>query len=46
MTAPLPPASERFICVKCAGVSGLHYLTCPTLRLPADVPLYDAEATR
>jgi hypothetical protein len=35
---------ERFVCPKCAGVHGLHYLTCPTLRLPQDVPLYEPDA--
>lgn len=46
MTAPAgAPAliGERWVCVKCAGLCGAHYLTCPLLRLPADVPLYEQE---
>jgi hypothetical protein len=35
-----PHSSERWVCRKCAGVSGAHYLTCPALRLPPDVPPY------
>ena len=30
-----PLKSEPWICVKCTGVRGAHYLTCPVLRLPA-----------
>jgi hypothetical protein len=43
MSAGQPLISERFVCPKCAGVHGVHFLTCPTLRLPQDVPLYGKE---
>lgn len=31
--ADMPPLSEPWICLKCTGVRGTHYLTCPTLLL-------------
>lgn len=36
MTAPTPHSSEAWVCVRCTGVNGLHYLTCPTLQLRED----------
>lgn len=38
-----PHVSEGYVCTRCTGVSGLHYLSCPTLRLPQDVPLFGTE---
>lgn len=32
--ADKPLISEPWICRKCTGVRGAHYLTCPLLRLP------------
>ena len=29
-----PPAGQAWICGRCGGVCGAHYLTCPVLRLP------------
>lgn len=37
-----PPASEwAGPCPKCGGLGDAHKLTCATLQLPHDVPLYD-----
>lgn len=43
MSAREPHVSEGWVCRKCAGANGVHWLTCPTLRLPQDVPLFDNE---
>ena len=32
--ADQPVLPEPRLCVKCTGLRGAHYLTCPTLQLP------------
>ena len=48
MSTPQPHVSEGYVCIRCTGANGVHYLTCPVLRLPQGVPLYgsDEEARR
>ncbi len=41
----IPHSPERWICVKCTGLRGAHYLTCPTLRLPAGGRIYGNDET-
>ena len=38
-----PPLGEPWICPKCTGVRGAHYLTCPTLKLPPGGTLKDLD---
>ncbi len=33
-----PPLSASWLCPKCTGIRGAHYLTCPTLQLPPRPP--------
>lgn len=40
-----PPLGEPWICGRCGGVRGAHYLTCPVLRLPQDAPLWGDDGT-
>ncbi len=42
--AELPRNSEPWICRKCTGIYGAHFLTCPVLRLPQ--PAGQTEANR
>jgi hypothetical protein len=45
MTGPQPHSSEGFVCTRCTGANGAHYLTCPTLRLPAG-PLHSSDSDK
>jgi hypothetical protein len=34
---------DRWVCPKCTGLHGAHFLTCPVLRLPQGVALFGDE---